>query len=333
MPPMPNIDTNTPVLVTGATGYVAGWLIRQLLEAGVTVHAAVRDPDNAEKRAHLDAMAASLPGDIRFFKADLLDDGSFDAATQGVGTVFHTASPFIVQYDDPQKDLVDPAVNGTENVLKSASRVDSVKRVVLTSSCAAIFSNINDVLNAPGGMLTEDLWNRTSTLENNPYSLSKTLAEKAAWSIADAQDQWKLVVINPALVIGPGTAASQTSGSFDYIRMLADGTFKDGAPDFHIGMVDVRDVADAHFRAAYVPDASGRHITFAESLTLDDLADTLRTEMPGLPLPAAKAHGGSKWKADNSRSRNGLGVSYRNPRAGLAEMVQQLVDIGQVAQP
>ncbi|MDX1292309.1 MAG: NAD-dependent epimerase/dehydratase family protein, partial [Hyphomonas sp.] len=154
MPPMPNIDTNTPVLVTGATGYVAGWLIRQLLEAGVTVHAAVRDPDNAEKRAHLDAMAASLPGDIRFFKADLLDDGSFDAATQGVGTVFHTASPFIVQYDDPQKDLVDPAVNGTENVLRSASRVDSVKRVVLTSSCAAIFSNINDVLTAPGGMLT-----------------------------------------------------------------------------------------------------------------------------------------------------------------------------------
>lgn len=325
-----DIDTTASVLVTGATGYVAGWLIRQLLEAGVSVHAAVRDPENTEKRAHLDAMAAELPGTITYFKADLLDDGSFDEAAQGVGTVFHTASPFIVQYDDPQHDLVDPAVKGTRNVLTAASRTSSVKRVVLTSSCAAIFSDINDVLNAPDGVLTEEVWNETSTLENNPYSLSKTLAEKAAWEIADSQNQWKLVVVNPALVIGPGTADRQTSASFDYVRMLADGTFKDGAPEFHIGMVDVRDVADAHFRAAYAPDASGRHITFAEAMTLDDLADAIRKDLPDLPLPAPKSYEGPEWKADNTRSIEELGISYRDPRVGLADMVRQLIADGQI---
>ena len=240
-----NIDGSTPVLVTGATGYVAGWLIKQLLEAGVPVHAAVRDPDNIEKRAHLDKMAEETTGTITYFKADLLEEDSFDTAMQGVGIVFHTASPFIVKYDDPQRDLVDPAVKGTQNVLNAATRAKSVKRVVLTSSCAAIFSDINDVLNAPGGILTEEVWNETSTLEDNPYSLSKTLAEKAAWKIAEGQSQWDLIVINPALVVGPGTAARQTSASFDYVRMLADGTFKAGAPEFQIGMVDVRDVADS----------------------------------------------------------------------------------------
>lgn len=327
---MTKIDTDTPVLVTGATGYVAGWLIRQLLEAGVPVHAAVRNPDNREKRAHLDRMAAELPGSLTYFKADLLEDGSFDAAMQGVGTVFHTASPFIVQYDDPQRDLVDPAVKGTQNVLGAASRTASVTRVVLTSSCAAIFSDINDVLAAPGGVLTEEVWNETSTLEDNPYSLSKTLAEKAAWDIAKGQSQWDLVVINPALVIGPGTADRQTSASFDYVRMLVDGTFKDGAPDFHVGMVDVRDVADAHFRAAYVPEASGRHITFAEAMTLDDLADVIRADLPDLPLPTAKAYDGPEWKADNTRSIRDLGVTYRDPRAGVVDMVRQLLATDQV---
>ncbi|WP_289084296.1 NAD-dependent epimerase/dehydratase family protein [uncultured Sulfitobacter sp.] len=325
-----NIDGSTPVLVTGATGYVAGWLIKQLLEAGVPVHAAVRDPDNIEKRAHLDKMAEETTGTITYFKADLLEEDSFDTAMQGVGIVFHTASPFIVKYDDPQRDLVDPAVKGTQNVLNAATRAKSVKRVVLTSSCAAIFSDINDVLNAPGGILTEEVWNETSTLEDNPYSLSKTLAEKAAWKIAEGQSQWDLIVINPALVVGPGTAARQTSASFDYVRMLADGTFKAGAPEFQIGMVDVRDVADAHVRGGYMANASGRHITFAKALTLFDLADSIRAELPDLALPASKSYDGPEWKADNTRSIKDLGVSYRDPRDGVAEMVRQLIADGQI---
>lgn len=112
------IDTDSPVLVTGATGYVAGWIVRDLLEAGVTVHAAVRDPHNAAKLAHLTGMAEKAPGSLKVFAADLLDEGSYEAAMAGCGIVLHTASPFTSAIKDPQKELVDPALEGTRNVLE-----------------------------------------------------------------------------------------------------------------------------------------------------------------------------------------------------------------------
>jgi nucleoside-diphosphate-sugar epimerase len=194
--------TDHPVMVTGATGFVAGWLVRRLLEEGLTVHAPVREPSNAEKTAHLDRMAAELPGELKLFEADLLDDGSYGPAMEGCAVVFHTASPFTSNFDDPQRDLVDPAVNGTRNVLETANRTPSVQRVVVTSSCAAIYGDNKDVQHAPGKVLTEDIWNTTSSLDRQPYSYSKVEAEKAAWAIADAQSRWRLVTINPSLVIG-----------------------------------------------------------------------------------------------------------------------------------
>ena len=158
------VDTSTPVLVTGATGYVAGWIVKGLLDAGVTVHAAVRDPTNTGKVQHLLDLAAHSSGDVRLFAADLLKDGSYTEAMQGCGIVLHTASPFTTRVKDPQRELVDPAVQGTRTVLESANAVESVKRVVLTSSCAAIYSDAADCAEAPGGRLTEDVWNTTASL-------------------------------------------------------------------------------------------------------------------------------------------------------------------------
>ncbi len=88
------IDTSSPVMVTGATGYVAGHVVERLLQAGCTVHAAVRDPNDAKKLAHLKALDTRTSGSLRFFAADLLKHGSYADAMQGCGTVFHTASPF-----------------------------------------------------------------------------------------------------------------------------------------------------------------------------------------------------------------------------------------------
>lgn len=153
---MQTIDNTKPVMVTGATGYVAGRLIEKLLSEGITVHAAVRNPDNKEKTKYLDALAEKLPGSIKYFKSDLLVDGSYDEALAGCEVVYHTASPFINKVEDAQRDLIDPALKGTQNVLEGVNRTDSVKRVVVTSSSVSIYGDAKDTLNYPNQEMTED---------------------------------------------------------------------------------------------------------------------------------------------------------------------------------
>jgi len=348
---MTNIDTSKPVLVTGATGFVAGWIVKELLEAGCTVHAAVRDPDQAEKTKHLTDIADATSGNIRFFAADLLQDGSYDSAMAGCGVVFHTASPFTIDVEDAQKELVDPAVNGTRTVLESANRTDTVTRVVLTSSCAAIYGDNADVAKAPNGQLDEAVWNTSSSLEHGAYSFSKTLAERKAWEINEAQDRWKLVVVNPSLVVGPALQARPTSESFSMLTQMGDGTMRMGAPKWGFGVVDVRDLAKAHVAAGFVPDAHGRNIVSGHESDLFSMSQELKHKYSQYPLPrgtvpkwmawlmAPMLGGGmtrklvSKnfnipWHAENSKAKRELGVTYRPLRQSMEDMFQQMIDVG-----
>lgn len=352
--PTPHYDTGKPVLVTGATGFLAGWLVKRLLEEGFAVHAAVRDPANTAKTAHLTELAGTLPGTIRFFEADLLKDGSYGDAMQGCSVVFHTASPFITSVENPQRDLVDPAVNGTRNVLASANETDSVQRVVVTSSCAAIFGDIVDVAHAPGGILTEDVWNTSSSLDHQPYSFSKTQAERAAWDMANDQDRWKLVTINPAFILGPSISGTSTSESHNLMRQLGDGTMKSGVPPFEIGMVDVRDVAEAHMRVGFIENVDGRHIVFGDTHSLLDVAQMLKSGIGGTwPFPArampkwlvwligpmvdkqitrpmVAKNMGYPWRADNSKSKRELGLEYGPVSTAVNDMFRQMIDTGAV---
>ncbi len=223
-----------PVLVTGATGYVAGWLVKRLLDDGYTVHAAVRDPTNKEKLKYLDAIAEQSPeqspGNIRYFKTDLLEPGSYAEAMDGCAVVFHTASPFTLAVKDVQKELVDPALLGTRNILEQANNCQSVKRVVVTSSTAAICSDAVDMQNANGEKLSEEDWNETSSIDHQPYSYSKVVAEREAWRIAGAQDRWDLVTINPSFVLGPGINPFATSETFTLLKRMGDGSGRCGVP-------------------------------------------------------------------------------------------------------
>lgn len=190
-----SINRSKPVVVTGATGYVAGVLIKELLNEGLTVHATVRDPSKKANFKYLQDIADSSKGNIKFFAGNLLEEGSFAEAMKGCGTVFHTASPFVSAPQDPIKDLIDPAVQGTEHVLSQANKTPSVTRVVLTSSAVAIYCHANEADKLPGGAFTEKDWNRISTTTYAPYYTSKTLAEMAAWVVAGSQTQWTLVTI------------------------------------------------------------------------------------------------------------------------------------------
>lgn len=342
-----NIDTSKPVLVTGATGYVAGWIVKRLLEAGVSVHAAVRDPSDTGRLKHLNALAHGSSGSIRYFKADLLEPGSYAEAMRGCGIVFHTASPFTSSVTDPQKELIDPAFLGTRNVLEEARRTGSVTRVVLTSSCAAIYTDAADCADAPNGTLTEAVWNQTASLEYQPYSYSKTVAEQEAWRLAEGAS-FKLVTINPCLVMGPAIGGKPTSESFAIVKRAGSGEFKSGAPRFGMGFVDVREVAQAHLAAAYLPQAEGRHIVCAEGSDLLSALQLLRPRfgarypLPnravpkfllwllapriGIPRQTVSRSVNVAWKADNRKSRAALGISYRPLQETMEDMFQYMID-------
>ncbi len=345
------INKDKPVLVTGATGYVASWIVKRLLEEGVTVHAAVRNPNHPASVEHLQSMATGLPGTLRFFQADLLQDHSEAAAMEGCEMAFHTASPCNLDVKDAQKELIEPAKMGTRNVLHTANQISSVKRVVLTSSVAAIYGDNADAKMVANGIFTENDWNTTSNLQNKPYSFSKTVAEKEAWDIHSQQSRWSLVVINPSLVLGPGINPLATSESFKIIQKMGSGKLKSGIPDIGIGVVDVRDLAEAHLRVAYLEQAHGRHIISGHNTSLPQIAASLRPKYAHYPLPQrvlpkplvwlfgplidktitrefVARNVGWPWRADNSKSVNALGMTYRSLENSTQAMFQQMIEAG-----
>ncbi len=345
------IDKTKPVLVTGATGYVAGWIVKKLLDEGICVHAAVRDPDNKEKLKFLDQLSAQSKGRIVYFKSNLLSDGSYAEAMEGCELVYHTASPFILDVKDPQKELVDPAILGTSNVLETANRIKSVKRVVVTSSVAAIYGDNIDLRSTANGIFTEDDWNISSTVKHGAYLYSKTQAEKKAWEIYRKQKRWDLVVVNPGLVMGPAlNPLLVTSESFRLIKQFGDGSLRAGVPKMGMGVVDVRDLGLIHFQAGFISEAKGRYIASGHNTKYIDLAKVLqpvygskypipKKEMPtwiiwllgpminkALTRKFVSRNIGYEWKGDNSKSKKELGVAYRPLRESVIDMFQQLID-------
>ena len=333
---MPDLSMRGPVLVTGATGFVAGQLVAHLLETGRTVHATVRNPSSSGKMAGLNALAERHPGKLKIFAADLLDPGSFAAAMEGCVVVHHVASPFLMpeKISDGRTQMLEPALEGVRNVLGTVNATPSVERVVMTSTIGAIFGDYIDVVEKMDGVCREAFFNETSTVDHNPYHYSKVMAEKEAWLIAEAQDRWDLVCINPGLVLGPSLSPQSDSGSLFLLDDLLRGDFFYGAARLRFATVDVRDVAHAHAAAADRPEAHGRYIVAArEMASFVQMADALRGihdrpgrlprwEIPdwvvrligpafGLSQRYMRNHLGIRFELDNARSIAELGVRYR----------------------
>jgi len=341
------MSENKTFLVTGGSGYAASWIVQQLLEQGHSVRCTVRDKSKTGKYQHLLDVADKSPGTLEVFSADLLREGSFDAACAGADVVLHTASPFMIgKIKDPQKQLIDPALKGTRNVLTSVNKTDSVKRVVLTSSVVSIYCDSKELSETPNGEFTEEMWNGNASLKYQPYSYSKTLAEKEAWKMAEAQDRWDLVVINPSFILGPSLTPRKDSASINFMLSLLNGTYKSGVPDLHFGIVDVRNIAEAHVLAATRPEANGRYIVSNTSKSMLGIADSIRAaygnkyaKLPKRKLPKFLMYlfgplQGFSWKYvgrnvgwpikfNNSRSKD-LGVQYLALEQTLKDHVEQI---------
>ncbi len=282
---MPDTDKIQRVLVTGGTGYLASWIIKMLLDKGIQVHTTVRNPLDSEKTAHLKALDKN--NQLTIFKADLLDIGSFEESMQGCDLVVHTASPFFISgFKNPETELIEPAKLGTRNVLEQAKKTTCVKRVVLTSSVAAIYGDNIDIKKTANGIFTEDEWNGTSSVNHNPYPFSKTIAEKEAWKIVKSQNQWDLVVINPGWIFGPSLSKRKDSMSIKTMIDFGSGGYRTGVPELFTSFVDVRDVAKAHVNAGFFKHAKGRHIVVSKTIKMMDIADIIRKKYKNkYPLP------------------------------------------------
>ena len=345
------IDKTKPVLVTGGNGYIASWIVKYLLADGVDVHATVREPNNTAKTGHLLKAAEGTRGKLTLFKADLLKDGAFDAAMQGCELVIHTASPFVIKgLKDAQKELVDPAVMGTRNVLDAANRVASVKRVVLTASVVSVYGDAQDMHTQGLKAFTEAQWNTTSSVSHQPYNYSKVAAEKVGWDIVKQQTRWDFITINPGLVLGPSLTTASDSTSLSTIKELADGTLQTGVPNMEIAIVDVRDAARAHILAGFTAEASGRHLAVSESVTMWQLVQTLKARfgsgyrwpkmvapklvvwlmapMAGYSRRFAARNVGWPLRFDCSYIQKDLGLKFRPVAETVGDHFQQMLDDG-----
>lgn len=265
----------TPVVLTGATGYLGSQILNELLSRGYEVRITARNPKKTMGEEWLKPFFEKYNEKLEVFYADLTDDGSFDEVMRGAKSVIHTASPFKIQgIKNAQKELVDPAKKGTRNVIQSAENSKSVQKIVVTSSVAAVYGDAVDIHNHEESVFSEKHWNTTSSVDHQPYSYSKTEAEKEAWRLADGKS-WDLATINPGFIIGPSITDRGDSTSIQMIINMLKGKFKQGVPDLYFSMVDVRDVAKAHVEALEKENATGRFICTHETLNLLQLAEKL----------------------------------------------------------
>lgn len=317
--------TTAPVLVTGANGFIASHVVRDLLAAGYRVRGTVRAVERNTE--HLRALPGAAER-LELVAADLLAPGAFDAACRGVTHVLHMASPYVMNVEDPQRDLVDPAVQGTRNVLASAHAAGTVERVVLTSSMAAITDEPE-----ADHVLTEADWNEKSSLARNPYYYSKTLAERAAWAFVDeVKPGFGLVVINPFLVIGPSLTSAVNTSNQVFVDLLK-GVYP-GIMSLTWGMVDVRDVARAHQLAMETPEARGRYVCAASTISMRELVELLREHgyAEGTKLPRRRLDhgvGNALVKLSSHFQPKGIGSYLRThvgrvPRFDHRKIVDEL---------
>ncbi|CAD6251089.1 unnamed protein product [Miscanthus lutarioriparius] len=267
------------VCVTGASGYIASWVVRLLLDRGYTVRATVRDTADPKKTLHLTALDGAKDR-LHLFKASLLEEGCFDAAVHGCDTVFHTASPFYNNVKDPKAELLDPAVKGTLNVLGSCKKA-SIKKVVITSSMAAV--SYNEKPRTPEVTVDETWFSDPQICEKNQqwYVLSKTLAEQAAWKFS-RDNAFEIVTINPAMVIGP-LLQPTLNASAEAILKLINGSST--YPNLSFGWVNVKDIALAHILAYEVPSANGRYCMVERVVHYSELVNIIRNMYPTIRLP------------------------------------------------
>ena len=258
------------VLVTGATGFIGLHCIKQLLDRGYSVNGTLRSQDRQAEVLDSLERNNTPTRHLSLFEVDLNRDSGWDSAIRDCNYVLHVASPFVLT-DEDEDFFVKPAVEGVQRALKF-SKKHNVKKVILTSSFAAIHETLNDRQES----FDEEDWSNPNKPGISFYAKSKTMAELAAWEFMEMENpDFSLTVINPVLVMGP-SLSKDVGTSNSLVKNMINGSVP-GTPKIHIGIVDVRDVASAHILAMESSGADGERIIVSEKeLWVHEVAAILR---------------------------------------------------------
>ncbi|MGB3624660.1 MAG: aldehyde reductase [Henriciella sp.] len=270
------------VLVTGATGFIASHLIMNLLDQGYHVRGTARSAAKGRRLNEVLSAHAGRDIDIPLVEANLKDDAGWADALNGVDYVQHVASPFPADKPKSADELIIPARDGALRVLKAA-KAEGVKRVVMTSSMAAVGYGLGDKRPA---RFDETNWSNPDNLKDNTaYTRSKTIAERAAWDYVNGEGQGlELAVINPVAVLGPAMS-EDVSSSLQLISQPLEGKLP-AYPKLSFGVVDVRDVAEAHVRAMTLDEAAGeRFIVGDRVMWMEEIGEVMRQAYPDRKIP------------------------------------------------
>ncbi|KAF9025335.1 D-lactaldehyde dehydrogenase [Hymenopellis radicata] len=338
MPALAN--TNATILVTGANGYLATYIVGDLLKKGYTVHAAVR---SEAKGAHLLELYKVYGDKLKLaIVEDITKVGAFDDAVKGVQGIVHTATPMNLAASHPS-ELIDPAVGGITGILNSALKNGtSLERVVFTSSCAAI-----SVFSMDKVTLSETDWNEPALKAceekgkdasvADMYCASKVLSERTAWSFVEqhkAEIKWDLAVFCPPWILGPPIHAVSQLSSVGYsliswYNAIINGDFQGYSPLIAPGQawVDVRDVALSHVAALEVPAARGERVILAESsFVWQDFLDVANalTPAPYTKKPLTKGTPGDAVHGitfDTAKEKRIFGRKFRTMEETARDML------------
>ncbi|TVY56237.1 putative uncharacterized oxidoreductase [Lachnellula cervina] len=330
------------ILVTGGSGYVAAEVLNAFLSRGYNVRTTVRNDSSADKikKSHskyINQLSFAIVKDVQI-------PGGHDEAVKGVDGVVHTASPFLTQVEDNERDLLLPAIKGTTEVLASVQKnAPNVKRVVITSS----FASVVDVSKGTrsGYAYSEKDWNPTTyeaaAKKDAPgavaYCASKTFAEKAAFDyVKERKPQFDITTVCPPMVYGPSgsvvTNLDNLNTSAADIYRLMNGSCKEVPETSFFGWVDVRDVGEVHARAFESPEAAGqRYLTASSGYTYQQICDIIRKDFPEkrnlVPEGTPNAPYPDVYTLDNSKVKKQLGVEFRSLETSIHDMVVQFIEI------